>query len=84
MTPTEIETTFLHTLAEIAPEADLSKVPRGADLRDALDLDSMDVVRLVSMLHQALAVDIPEADTGRLLTIAGAVEYLSRSRSTRG
>jgi acyl carrier protein len=63
-------------LASIAPEADLDALPPDASLRDELDLDSMDFLSFVVGLHKALGVDVPEADYGKLATVAGAVAYL--------
>jgi acyl carrier protein len=63
-------------LASIAPEADLDSLPPEASLRDELDLDSMDFLSFVVGLHKALGVDVPEADYGKLATLAGAVAYL--------
>ena len=63
-------------LAGVAPEADLDALPPDANLRDELDLDSMDFLSFVVGLHKALGVDVPEADYGKLATLAGAVAYL--------
>ncbi len=62
-------------LAGIAPEADLGGVSGGEDLREALDLDSMDVLNFVTALHERTGQPIPEADYPRLLTLDGIVEY---------
>lgn len=66
-------------LAGIAPEADVSTLGDDADLRDALDLDSMDFLNFVIGLSQRSGVNIPAADTPRLHTMRGLVAYLSRS-----
>lgn len=63
-------------LAGIAPEADLSAVGDGEDLREALDLDSMDFLNFVIGLGQRSGVKIAEADTPRLHTMRGLVAYL--------
>lgn len=63
-------------LAGIAPEADLSAVGDDIDLREALDLDSMDFLNFVIGLGQRSGVKIPEADTPRLRTMRGLVAYL--------
>jgi acyl carrier protein len=63
-------------LAAVAPEADLDALPPGASVRDELDLDSMDFLNFVVRLHEALGVDVPEADYGKLATLAGCVAYL--------
>jgi len=48
------------------------------DLRDAIDLDSMDFLNFVIALHERTGVDIPEADYPRLRTLDGAIAYLER------
>lgn len=65
-------------LAGIAPEADLASVRDDEDLREALDLDSMDFLNFIIGLHQGSRVKIPEADYPRLFTLGGIVAYLSR------
>lgn len=64
-------------LAGIAPEADLARVGAGEDLREALDLDSMDFMNFVIGLAERTGLNIPEADTPRLRTLEGLVAYLA-------
>lgn len=64
-------------LAGIAPEADLAGVGAGEDLREALDLDSMDFMNFVIGLAERTGLNIPEADTPRLRTLEGLVAYLA-------
>jgi acyl carrier protein len=73
----DIRQLLLEELGNLAPEADLGTVPPDADLREALDLDSMDFLNLVMALHKRLAIDIPERDYAELRTIDGAIEYLA-------
>ncbi len=63
-------------LADIAPEAELAEVGEDEDLRQALDLDSMDFLNVVVGLHEATGADIPEADYPRLFTLSGMAAYL--------
>lgn len=65
-------------LAAIAPEADLATVGDDEDLREALDLDSMDFMNFVIALAEGSERDIPEADTPKLRTMRGLVAYLAR------
>jgi len=65
-------------LAGIAPEADLSTVGDHEDLREALDLDSMDFLNFIIGLSQGSGVPIPESDYPRLFTLQGLVAYLTR------
>jgi acyl carrier protein len=74
----EIRRIAAEVLAGIAPEADLSTLADDADLREALDLDSMDFLNFVIGLGQRSGLDIPEADTPRLHTMRGLVTYLTR------
>jgi acyl carrier protein len=77
MTKDEIRATALRVLGDIAPEADLVSLKRDVDLREQLDLDSMDILNFVVGLHAALGVEIPEADYPRFATLEGGVEYLT-------
>lgn len=77
MTEEEIRRVVLEELGNIAPEADPAALAGDADVREALDIDSMDVLNFVVALHQRLGVDVPERDYPKLLTVDGAVAYLS-------
>lgn len=79
MTDAEIRQTVLRVLGEIAPEADLERLAPNARIRDQLDIDSMDFLNFIIGLHKELHVEIPERDYGRLLTLAGCVEYLRQA-----
>ena len=78
MTREEIRAAVLRVLGEIAPEADLASLAPDVDLRQQLDLDSMDVLNFVVGVHVALGVDIPEADYAQFETLAGGVDYLAQ------
>lgn len=78
MTPAEIRHLALDLLAGIAPEADLDALGDEEELREVLDLDSMDFLNFVAGLHQATGLDIPEADYRRLFTLAGVQRYLGK------
>jgi acyl carrier protein len=78
MTRDELRTAIVEEIGNIAPEADLANVPDDADLREALDLDSMDIFNLVVALSKRLGTDIPDADAGQLVTLGGGTDYLAR------
>jgi acyl carrier protein len=73
----DIRKVLQEELNNIAPEIDLAGVDPAADLREALDIDSMDFMNLVAALHQRLGVDIPEIDYPKLFTLDGAAAYLA-------
>lgn len=77
MTREAIMSAVSGALRKIAPEVDLAAVDPAGDLREQTDLDSMDFLNLVIGLHQALNVEIPEADYPRLATLDGLVAYLA-------
>lgn len=68
---------FATLLHRIAPEVDLDAVDPDAPLQEALDLDSMDFLNLVTALHEATGVDVPERDYPSLSTVAGFVAYVA-------
>jgi len=79
MTPDEIKRVLFEELGNIAPEADPAAVDPDADLREELDIDSMDFLNLIIALHKRLKVEIPEADYAKLATVNGALGYLARA-----
>jgi acyl carrier protein len=78
MTEAEIRNLAAEVLGDIAPEADPNTLSDDEDLREALDLDSMDFLNFVIGLHKASGVDIPEADYPKLFTMKGVIAYLVR------
>lgn len=77
MTESEVRALAAQVLAGIAPEANLPGVRDDEDLREALDLDSMDFMNFVIGLAEHSGRRIPEADTPRLYTMASLVAYLA-------
>jgi acyl carrier protein len=77
VTRDEIRRAVIEGLSNIAPETDPAAIAGHADVRDALDIDSMDFLNFVIRLHEQLRVDIPEADYPKLLTIDGATGYVA-------
>ncbi|MGO9172620.1 MAG: acyl carrier protein [Rhodomicrobium sp.] len=72
-------------LGNIAPEADLQKLDPFADLREALDIDSIDFLNFITAIHHRLGIDVPELDYPKLFTLDGAVNYLaSRLKRANG
>lgn len=84
MDPARIRSLAAQVLAGIAPEADLATVGDHEDLREALDLDSMDFLNFVIGLSRLSGRPIPEADAPRLFTLAGIVDYLSAPQAPPG
>lgn len=77
MNRADILTVLEEELGNIAPEADFKSLDPSADLREAIDIDSMDFINFVIALHRRLGVDIPELDYPKLVTLDGAIKYLT-------
>lgn len=77
MTRETIEAHLTALLADIAPGASLAHVRRTGNLRDELDIDSMDFLRLVQALDTRVGVAIPEADYGKVGTLDTLVAYIA-------
>jgi acyl carrier protein len=80
MTPDDIRQAVLEELANIAPDADLAALAGDAELRDALDIDSMDFLNLVIALHKRLGIEIAERDYGQVQSLDAIVGYLAARR----
>lgn len=77
MTYEDARTLVIEELEAIAPDVAPITVGDDEDVRDALDLDSMDIFNLITALHQRLAVEIPDADAAHFVTIGGAARWLA-------
>jgi acyl carrier protein len=79
MSGSDIRKVVQEELNNIAPEIDLATMDPGADLREALDIDSMDFLRFITAIHNRLGLDIPELDYPKLVTLDGAIAYIEAS-----
>ena len=82
MNTEQLKAVVLAALGDVAPELDAATLDPKRDLRDQLDLDSMDFLNFVVGLHKALGVDIPEADYRKLGTLDACVAYLAAKLPT--
>lgn len=78
MTIDEIRKLIIDLLSGIAPEADFDLLGDDEELREALEIDSMDFLNFITAVHKATGVDIPEQDYARLVTLEDVVSYLDR------
>ena len=80
----DIRAVLLEELGNIAPEADLQSLDPKADLREALDIDSMDFLNLITAIHKRIGVNVPEIDYPKLITLEGAIRYLEKQLPADG
>jgi len=68
---------IVDALSNIAPDVDMKSVDPDANLREAMDIDSMDFLNFIMAVHKKLGIDIPERDYYKLATLNEAVAYLA-------
>ena len=76
MNNNEIKALILEELSNIAPEIETDQVPYQQDMREALELDSMDFLNLVIAVSKRTKVSIPEADYAKVLTLNAMISYI--------
>jgi len=76
MTVDEVRDAILNILADIAPDEDISQIRDEENLRDQIDLDSMDFLDIVMELRKRFNIEVPEKDYEHLATMAGCISYL--------
>ena len=77
MTHDEIRTELVSALRKIAPDSDPSTLDGKADIRDALDIDSMDFLGFVTRIHERFHVDVPERDYAKVRTLEDGIAYIA-------
>jgi acyl carrier protein len=77
MSNEEIRAKVLAALAAVVPELDANELKPDANLRDQLDVDSMDFLNFTIGLHKAFGIDIPETDNRKLTTLDACVSYVA-------
>lgn len=75
-----IAAVVIDALIEVAPELERAEIEPGIDLRQELDIDSMDFLNFLIRLHERFAIEIPEEDYPRLATVDGCVAYIRSKR----
>lgn len=77
MTREQIQAVLIEEIGNVAPEADLAALDPDADLREALDIDSISFLNLLIALGARLGIQVPEKDYAKLASLRLAVEYLA-------
>ncbi len=64
-------------LGKVAPDVEPAALEGDARLRQDLELDSFDFLRLIQSIDTATGVDIPERDYPLVATVQGMIDYLA-------
>ena len=78
MTPDEAREMISAALLTVAPDAELGDVAPDADLREELDLDSIDFQAYAAELSRRSGLAVTEDDQRSLTTLAAGVTFLTR------
>jgi len=77
VTPEQAHQMITDILREIAPDADPETIGGDADIREALELDSLDFLNFVEELSQRSGRRIDEDDYPQLSTLASGAKFLA-------
>ena len=76
MTNEDVKRLVLEIIADIAPDEDLSDIKPEINLRDQIDLDSMDFLDIVMELRKNYSIEVPEEDYHHLASLNSSADYL--------
>lgn len=77
MTNEEVKNVVIDIIIDVAPDEDVTGINADENLRDQLDLDSMDFLDIVMELRKRHKIEVPSEDYPRLATLNSCVEYLA-------
>jgi acyl carrier protein len=77
MTREEVGQAIVEIIEDIVPDEDCASLDPDAQLRDQLELDSMDFLDIVMELRKKYGVEVPEADYPQLATLNSCIDYLA-------
>lgn len=63
-------------IGKVAPDVELAETDEESRLRQDLELDSLDFLRLIETIDTETGVDIPERDYPAVATVKGLISYL--------
>lgn len=77
MNELDARTAVAAAIGKVAPDVEDADLEDSARLRQDLELDSLDFLRLVQVLAEDAGVDIPERDYAKVATVGGLVGYVA-------
>ena len=83
MTEIEIRNVLITSLKKIAPETEPGTLNPNDSIREKLGLDSFDFLQFIIAVSEALKINIPEDDYGRVSTLHDLEEYLSHHSTSK-
>jgi len=76
----DIKNKVLQLIHPIAPEVDTQSLNGDDNLREELDIDSVDWLNLIVSIDEEFGIDIPESDYDQLTSLDSIVHYISERK----
>ena len=77
MTEDQVKQIVIDIIKEIAPDEDTSDLKGAINLREQMDLDSMDFLDIVMELRKQHGIEVPEADYPELASLDSCANYIT-------
>ena len=77
MTEEQVKQIVIDIINEIAPDEDTSNLKSEVNLRDQMDLDSMDFLDIVMELRKQHGIEVPEEEYPKLASLDSCADYLT-------
>ena len=77
MTRAEASQLLGEVFSRFAPEVDFAAIDPRADLREQLDIDSLDFLNALVAIGERTGVEVPESDYAQVATLDAAAAYLA-------
>jgi len=77
MTEDQVKQIVIDIITEIAPDEDTSDLKPEVNLREQMDLDSMDFLDIVMELRKQHNIEVPEEDYPKLASLDSCADYLT-------
>jgi len=76
----DIKKKVLKLIHPIAPEVETQSLNGDDNLREELDIDSVDWLNLIVSIDEEFGIDIPESDYDQLTSLDSIVHYISERK----
>lgn len=77
MNEQDARTAVFEAIKEVAPDVDPEGLDASSRLRQDLELDSLDFLRVLEVLAQSTGVNTPEDDYAALTTVQSLIDYVA-------
>jgi len=77
MTEDQVKQIVIDIIKDIAPDEDTTDIKSEVNLRDQMDLDSMDFLDIVMELRKQHNIEVPEEDYPELASLDSCAAYLT-------